>query len=245
MIWIGAPSAGAADEPSPPSRSPQGGTPQSMSCNAELPPTAMVRQTPRDDARLELLALTLSPSIVAEQAIYDRLQRDLQAIHHMKPAIRNVSFRPDHDGRTLLVTVSAAERARFASNTDSPLNCLNTYLGVSNQDWLSDSLLRVELKGRYDLSRLALIYRRVQGVTQAAPDWNLGHGPSISVTRERHDWHYVFDAADGDCMAGCSRHHLYYTVTSPGKPPVPVIEWNSTGTAPLPNWARDYWRRPR
>ena len=49
------------------------------SCSPRLPADELSR-TPRDDEPLEQPALTLSDTLVADQAIYDRLKRDIGAI---------------------------------------------------------------------------------------------------------------------------------------------------------------------
>src|SRR6187402_2787929 len=57
------------------------------SCMVSVPSPAVIASTPRADTNLELLALRLSSGVVAEQAIYDRVVRDVAAIREADPSL--------------------------------------------------------------------------------------------------------------------------------------------------------------
>jgi hypothetical protein len=214
-------------------------------CGTVLPSEAALQQTPRDDQSVELLALTLSPAIVADSGTYERLKKDLAAIRRRQPQVQGISYRPAYDGKTILLTVSPETRDRFIVAAPPELRCLNEHFRMSSWEPIAQNMLALKFPGIYNGQRLSALYQTVPGVNGAFPDGPVGDGPSISVTAEGDDWHYVFDKAEGDCIAGCTSHHLYYVMTSATTArPLQVLEWISTSQKPVPRWAQRYWRRP-
>jgi len=83
-------------------------------------------QTPRADENLELLALAHSDGVVADQAIYDRIVRDVSAMRALEPAIANIGYFARYEPRKLLLEVSEATFSRMQQGDYSAWDCLNS-----------------------------------------------------------------------------------------------------------------------
>jgi hypothetical protein len=218
------------------------GAESQMACGMRLPSTADLKQTPRRDQHLERVALVLSDGLVAESAVYARLQKDVAAIQRLQPIIKSISY-PSAQGTTLLISVAPGTRDDFLDRAPEKFRCLNRVLHAATPQPLSTNLLTVDFPGIYNIQRLSTLYQSIPGVVSAESGGAIGDGSTVSVTAEGDTWHYVFDSASGDCSAGCSKHHLFYTATTPDQKPKRVQEWISTSQGPLPDWATRYWRR--
>src|SRR5450432_987458 len=213
--------------------------------------TAMeLASTPRADTNLELLALKLSKGrVVADQAVYDRLVRDVGAIRAQRPDLATISYFPSSDGKTIPLTVDVDTAERMKSGTYAPWKCLNTLLGavmpfeyirIGNAD---DEFVFVKLRGLYAMDILAPEYGRLPGVISADKSSSGGDGPTICVTPGADTWHYVMDAASGDCPAGCIDHAYSHFTTDAVGAVMPLEEWTSTGGGAAPAWVAQYASR--
>jgi hypothetical protein len=219
-------------------------------CLTGLVTTMELASTPRADTNLELLALRLSPGrVVADQAIYDRVVRDVSAIRTQRPDLATISYFPAYDGKTIDLTVDVDTAERMKSGTYTPWNCLNTRLGavmpfeytrIGNAD---NEFVFAGVKGIYAIDVVAPEYGRLPGVTNTDDDNVGGDGPTICVTSGPDTWHYVFDAASGDCPAGCIDHAYSHFTTDTVGTVIQLEEWSSTSSGSAPAWVAQFASR--
>ncbi len=197
--------------------------------------------TPREDAEAELLALELSDGLVADQAIYDRVLRDLARIRSTHEDVASVTRPGDRRGSGRNLLVSAEERiARRirAGRFGSDWRCLNEHyeLERSRVMMIGDSgFISLTFAGRYDLGRVAEDYRALPGVESAGPDMALD-GPDICIGEDGDSYQYVFDDASGDCMSGCIDHVYTYFRVSPDGSIRRVGSWERGSRRRRPDW---------
>jgi len=191
------------------------GTPE-VHCPAGVPSAAELAATPRADTNLEQLALKLSSGIVADQAVYDRVVRDVGAIRASNPRLANIGYFPLMDARTLLLTVDAPTYEAMKADRYDAWSCLNRAYGAEDFSFVDFGSFVVTdaLRGTYDMLRVAAQYRGLPGVQSASPNLLGGGGATICLTQEGATWHYVFDQASGDCPAGCIDHEYTHFSTS-------------------------------
>jgi hypothetical protein len=162
------------------------------------------------------LALKLSSGIVADQAIYDRVVRDVTAIRGSAPQIADVGYTPLFDGRSLLLTVDSPTYDAMMGGRYDAWSCLNDAYSAKDFSFVNFGSFAVgfTLRGNYEITRVAMQYRGLPGVKGASPNLFGGDGPTICVTRDGATWHYVFDQASGDCPAGCIDHQYTHFSTN-------------------------------
>jgi hypothetical protein len=186
-------------------------------CPDDVPSAAEIRATPRADTNLELFALRYSVGIVADQAIYDRVRRDVTAIHNADAAVAKIDYFPTSDGRSLFLSFETETAAQIASGDYHAWDCLNQTYQKTDLLLMSDkfgSYGTLTLKGIYDIARVAKQYSALPGILSVSPNVGGGDGPTICLTRAGDVWHYVFDQAGGDCVAGCTEHDYHHFSTS-------------------------------
>lgn len=168
-----------------------------------------VTQTPRADINLELMALKFSSQFVADQATYDRFVRDVGAIRTTDPSVASIQYTAPDDGRQLLLSIDSDTLHAMQAGEYHAWDCLNQSLGLvhtSFDEFSSSGSALLTLKGIYDLDKLLPRYDALPGVNGSGPNSVSVDGPTICVTQEGDRWHYVFDQASGDCIAGCIEH---------------------------------------
>lgn len=111
-------SFGCAADSSPICQAPPG-TPQEISA------------TPRQDANLELLALRLSGGITAEEAVYQRLVRDIGAIRSEFPVVQGIKYFASHSGQGMNVTLDEPSLSKLRAGDYRAWDCLNRHFGVA------------------------------------------------------------------------------------------------------------------
>ncbi len=188
-------------------------------CPPGLPSAAEIAATPRADENLELLALRLSGGIVADQATYDRIVRDVSAVRAQDERVATIAYFPQSDGKSIGLSPDQQTDEAMRSGQYQGWNCLNqayvvtdTHFDDANPPF--DANVYLELKGIYDISKVVMQYGQLPGVKAFNSGPGGGDGPTICVTRESDIWHYVFDQAGGDCPAGCTEHTYYHFSTN-------------------------------
>ncbi|MGZ5967112.1 MAG: hypothetical protein ACXWP4_05555 [Polyangiales bacterium] len=177
--------------------------------------------TPRADPEAEQLALTLGTRIVADQATYDRVVRDLAAIRKAHPEVADlhVFFRFVQSMRVFFdrPTIDA-----LRAGTYHGWDCLDgQYGGVDQKDYSvatdgSGGSTTLKLRGFYATDRLACRYLTAPGVTQVQEgDVLIGDGSTVFAWTEGDAFHYAFDRAGGDCPAGCTTHDVSHFRSTP------------------------------
>lgn len=195
--------------------------------------------TPRDDDNIEFLALRLSKGIAADEAVYERLTRDITAIRAQSPAVRSVRYFPPYQNG-LYVALDDESYKKAKSGQFQAWECLNQHFGVVEQAPGTMNSVTLLLRGRYKLEQVANLYRRVPGVTMVQPLGTTGDGPTIYVTPDDATWHYVFDNASGDCPAGCTVHDVHYFVVKGDGSPQIEGTWSSESSEAPPAWVNTY-----
>lgn len=179
-------------------------------CNNLPGSAAELAATPRDDENLEMLAIELSPGVTAVQAIYDRLKRDVAAIHALEPRVHAVTYWEPYDG-SLLVSLDPASMLLVQRGQYHAWDCLNRHYGGS-LGWVGRSWVLIRFKGRYNGRLLAKPYVALPGVTSV--DLNtrttVSTPANIYVTREEGSWHYLFDNRCPACNEPQPDRAVYY-----------------------------------
>ena len=220
------------------------------SCLMGLVTATELASTPRADTNLELLALRLSPGrVVADQAVYDRLVRDVGAIRAQRADLATIRYVSASDGMTIPMTVDLDTAARMMNGTYAPWDCMNARLGAAMPfefTRIGDAdhvFVFVKLKGIYATDVLAPEYARLPGVIGADKTNLGGDGPTICVTSGADLWHYVLDAASGDCLAGCIDHDYSHFTTDVAGAVTQLESWSSTSGGAAPAWVTQFASR--
>lgn len=203
-------------------------------CSSLIGVREELRLTPRADASIELLALSLSPGVTADQDIYQRLLRDLTLIKRMEPRLKNVHYRHRNDGKTLVLRFSDNASFLFARGKYPYWDCVNRHYRFESAQTISPGLVELRLGGIYDLEQLASLYARLPGVMHAqAQELNsIDDGATILVNREEDVWHYIFRTPR-------SKAFYYFTTRSEQSPQQGGVWTGRAATAPV--WLKKYW----
>jgi hypothetical protein len=199
-------------------------------CPSDIPSAQELAQTPRKFEDLELLALKFSSGIVADQAVYDRIVRNVTSARSLRTELASIGFTATNDGRTLLLTVDEPTAKAIQAGTYAAWSCLNDAYGASEPHVdliFNKNYVGVTLRGIYDLKRVGAQYAALPGIQAAEPGIGGLDGPTICLTRDAETWHYVFDDASGDCPSGCI-DHVYTHFTSL---PTGVVTYAGTPSA--------------
>lgn len=205
-------------------------------------PPEDVSASPRADERIEMLALGLSPGLIARQADYDRIARDVAAIESQDPSLRDfpVYFANAGYGRMIMVYLDTPEPPTTGADA-AAWDCLNTAMGVTTIETLdpwpspgSDGFTgRLTFRGLFRARALASVYATLPFVLRAEAEVPGGDGSTICLEPGTSEWRYFFDRADGDCPAGCGSHEITaYGVSTAGEV-TPLGVWGGgTGVWP-------------
>jgi len=203
-------------------------------CSSLIGVREELRLTPRADSSVELLALALSPGVIADQEIYQRLLRDLTLIRRMEPRLKNVHYRPRDDGKTLVLRLSDNASTLYAQGKYRHWDCVNRHYRFESAQQIAPGVVQLRLRGVYDLEMLASVYARVPGVVGAeAQSLNsIDDGATILVSRENDVWHYIFRTSRAKAF-------YYFTTQSNQSPRQGGVWTGRAATAPV--WLRKYW----
>jgi hypothetical protein len=212
-------------------------------CPPALASASELASTPRADVNLELVALKLSPGkIVADEATYRRVVRDVGAIRGKYPEVATISFFPIRDGRSINFVLPVATAEQMQAGTYHAWDCLNdTYGAVLPFEFhrignAADVIAFGKLKGIYAMDLLAAEYARLPGITSTGSIAVGGDGSTICVTSGPSTWHYVFDDASGDCPAGCIDHSFRHFTTDTDGAVTALEAWSTQSGTPRPAW---------
>ena len=207
-------------------------------CPPALASASELAATPRADTNLELLAIAKSPlKLIADQAIYDRLVRDVRLIRAERPSLANVSFWPRRqDGKRLGLRVPTSIVDQIEKGEYHGWDCLNAAYGLENIETfqrISREYVSVTLKGIYNMDLIAAEYAQLPEVISVETTVVGGDGPTICLSMGPDVWQYAFDEASGDCPAGCTEHHYWLFSTSAAGPVMASGDWiPGNGTVP-------------
>lgn len=197
-------------------------------------------QTPREDPRLEGLAVELDGDFFADQETYDRLVDDVYAIRCDYPEVKNIDYF-EWSIPNFAIVFDEPTSQMVKDGTYHGWDCLNAWYGFHTVLISNDGTVAVlRTANNFNMWKIAPSYEDLPGVMNAHPLGVAGDGPSICVTVEGDVWHYVFEDRFGDCAEGCTEEHDYYFSTSiPGQATLHA-EWASNSNAPAPPWVALY-----
>lgn len=166
-----------------------------------------------------MLALELSDGIVANEAVYQRLVRDIAAIRALEPKVKGITYFRPHDGRELILMLDKDAEIQFRSAQYHAWDCLNQYYGATKTYSLGRSSAVVRLKGLYNTRKLGELYSALPGVKVAETGMSITSGghTNIYVTPNGDEWHYVFNGMAG-WQADTERAAYYFVVGADGVP---------------------------
>jgi hypothetical protein len=188
--------------------------------------------------------LSVSGTIVARQEIYDRVVRDVTAIRASHLEVVGIDYLSRDTGNSMLLGVEAATRAAIDEQTYHDWDGLNARWRLVDMHYLSAprQIIFLQFRGIYDMAAVAQEYAALRGVIFSEPNGLAGDGPTICLTLDGDWYRYVFDRAGGDCLAGCTTHHEFGFSTDSLGAIAFEAEWDSTTSAPLPDFIRRFGR---
>ena len=191
----------------------------------------------------------MTDTITAPQDVYDRLTKDVPAMqdvleNEMDSSVMNyegskINHRPLRSGRSLFISADTNTIQRMKNGTYSEWKCLASWYKLEHIEDFFGSFVIATFHGVYNFKKIAEEFKNLPGVTSAEPDGGiLGGGSSVKGKIEGDTWHFVFEAAWGDCPSGCIDSHYFYLTTKPGADPIFVeqSEWDGG----RPEWMK-YW----
>ena len=157
---------------------------------------------------LEMLA---SNQIIAPQAVYDRIDRDLELIRTAYPALAEQTHSMAWAPNQLIV-------ALLQNQPSGSYDCLNAFYQVIDSDLLFSSggstYYVLTLDGKFNAEGLAAIYTALPEVNFAEPNGLVG-GQNYWVPSNLGGGKWKWEIDDGwhDCFDGCDCHKQYVLQT--------------------------------
>ena len=161
-------------------------------------------------------------------ALADEIERVLSRIRDAHPVVKGVTVRERFDPWSLILGLEPdlyGKVSRAASllsveggpvplhTGHEPFDTLNTESGLAAMEllsFLSSAVLYFNKPVNPFISPLQ--YSSVEGVEYAEPDFQLGDGPDVEVSRSQGIWYAVFRRAWGDCPSGCIESELFFFI---------------------------------
>ena len=165
-------------------------------------------RTPRADANLESLALSLSEGITADDDSYRRLVRDIAAIRTVDPRMRTITYDTPDNGE-LLVTPASSKQLLVKSGLYTEWDCLNRHFRVERIK-VESNFAVLQFNGMYNLNRLGELYSGLEGVRYAEPNAHIyvEHPASICA--------FVVRRVRLNPASSCTQNTLSYQVVDNG-----------------------------
>jgi hypothetical protein len=212
--------------------------PAPAACPGALGTPEEIAATPRSDAEAEFLALALGDRVTADPATYARASVELARIRAMAPDIAELRVR-GRDGERIQLVVE--DGTPIDAQTYHEWDCLNAHYGLVAVQGSEQSPFAtfpsVKLKGRYATDLVACAYARLPHIAnaEAAGYWD---SANIFAFAEGDVFHYVFDAATGDCFVGCATHVASHFVSDENGTITRLPTYSSTSGEDEPDWFR-------
>ena len=212
-----------------------------LECGTNLATDAELELTPRNDDNLEQLAIVATNRVVAGEAQYERVVRDVAKIRAMRPDLRDVGFLADFN-QEIIVRADEGTISRMVEGTYGAWECLNRRFKVNDIEFGAGTPERADVTfdGVYHIPTLADRYARLPGIESATGGLRIGDGSTICVTPRGSDWHYVVDQGTGDCQSGCRDHDYSYFLSREDGAVTPSGSWAERSPDPKPAWVTSY-----
>ena len=150
----------------------------------------------RTNLEAEQLAMKLTGQLRAPNDEYYRILRDLHLIRLALPETATVVGHGDYQPMQLLVRVAEGPSA-------SAYDALNAYYQMVDDPNLGGVHL-LTFCDSVNAPVLAGFYTALPEVVYAEPNWYLGDGDRVTVTREVEVYTYAISERWGDCLSGCT-----------------------------------------
>lgn len=217
---------------------------------------AGIAATPRSDSNLELLALSLSRGITADQSLYDRVVSDMSAIRKMNASVRHLKYEPAYDGKGLIVSFDNETAPDARAGKYKAWDCLNRHYGVQKIYPLGvsspETTWIISLKGIYNLDDLAKLYRTLPGITSVYPNHTvstLDERSGMRVSLDEEKLHYIFFVMADDRRAAVQDRvqkttYYYFTAAQGHIPELVETVTTEVRMGNAPRWMKKYWYGP-
>jgi len=207
--------------------------------------SATLTGSPRPDIDAERLALRAQRDaevVVASEAIYQRIARDLASLRAAAPDIPPAFH---HFGaRRVMLHVTPAVIAAQEAGTYQGLDCLNAWTGAQITRVMSMiEVMTVRFDALVHPGTIARLYRAHPDVLGVEADRMFGGGDDITLCNEAigGTHRYMIHTGWGDCPAGCIHWSFRgYEVSEEGVV-TPLGDW---GDGEAPAWVTPscFWR---
>lgn len=190
--------------------------------------------------RLEALAARVSGRVVADQATYERITRDMASMRALWPQLLFLGeYVVGAEG--ILISADESTLSAMWSGYYEEWDCLNRLFRATDTVRVSRTHLGLSFRGIYDLRLLAGEYQKLPRVTGAFPNSFPGGWGEICVIPGEDEWHYIFDEASGDCPSGCIDHVYHHFVTLQTGEVKRDGRWEYSRDEERPDWFTEYW----
>ena len=162
------------------------------------------------------------------RALAHEIERALSRIRDSHPVVKGVTVRERFDPWSLILGLEPdlyGKVSRAASllsveggpvplhTGHEPFDTLNAGSGLAAMELLSFMSSAVFYFNKPVHPFISpLQYSSVEGVVYAEPDFQLGDGPDVEVSRSQGIWYAVFRRAWGDCPSGCIESELFFFI---------------------------------
>jgi hypothetical protein len=206
---------------------------------------AELEATPRDDPSLERLALEVSDSFVASEAVYQRIVSDANAIREGSPHPSGY-FHPVAGWSGIEVLFTEAGYAAVTQATYDAWSCVHESYGpvevvlAEDSDLLDERWVEVTFsKGNYFLPMLVPFYESLPEVVTARPRPFLPAEHDLCAEVRGGDTYFYLSASHSDCERGGCPALFYEGFRTSGPGDYSFLGFWSVQDAEPPRWYLD------
>jgi len=178
-------------------------------------PVRGIEDTPRPNFEAETAALVLSGELIAPEALYQEMLRDLArvaAAFEQETGTAAPLFEPPWVPGELLMQISREAKRQVRSGTFTDLDDLNELYGLAEVDTtlLALGVLHLKFKGRLHPGQLSAIYERVPSVVWSEPNLTFVFSSDLFLRRLDPGTSFLYWRGSGDCPSGCINNEYWY-----------------------------------
>ncbi len=208
---------------------------------ADAPVTAAeVASTPRDDEAAEWVALQLTAGMIADEADYQRLTADFDAVRALYPEVW-IPYWSYYQDLGVYGHLTPDAREAYEAGMYHGWDCLNAFyriLAAQVYEVNGQVSFHFVFSGRYDGPLLAKEYKKhASGTTDVTAPFTFREGAQTHACVESETrWSYVFEDRWDTCGGGGCVYYTYYHIASDAG----VLEYIGTHSTdsgePEPDW---------
>jgi hypothetical protein len=199
-------------------------------------------QAPKTNAESEQLTLEATGALIAPQPVSERVVTELELIRTGYPAVAGIKALPRWHLQKLLIGFDGPGWTAVQGGTYTAWDTLNSSYGVTNIDssFLAPSKVVVlTFAVPYNMPLLAPEYAKLPNVLYAEPNGIVGDGSDVCLSIDGDSHFFIFDAASGDCPAGCTQHTYWGFVVTPNSEITKLGTWDDSTVSVEPAWLSD------